>query len=61
MTWLEKFKADHPTIPEDYIIADFCPNDKLVSMKCEETDGVPDCDACWRRQMPEDGVAGPDR
>lgn len=61
MTWLEAFKKDHPTIPEGYIIADFCQNDKLVSMKCEETDGEPDCDACWNRTMPEDGEAGPDR
>lgn len=65
MTWLEKFKADHPEIEgkavDGYIVAQYCPNDKLVSMNCEETDGEPDCDACWRRRMPEDGEAGPDR
>ena len=62
MTWLEKFKADHPTLAEGYIIAEFCPEDGLVG-KCPEdgTGNVLECEECWNRQMPEDGEAGPDR
>lgn len=60
MTWLEKFKEEHPTLTEGYIIAEFCPEDGLVGM-CPEIDGEVDCIKCWNRQMPEDGEAGPDR
>lgn len=62
MTWLEKFKADHPTLTEGYIIAEFCPEDGLVSMCPSDSAGnVLECEECWNRQMPEDGEAGPDK
>jgi len=53
MTWLDKFKADHPTLDDDYIMDMYCPDDKLVSMICEESDGLPECRKCWLRQVPE--------
>ena len=62
MTWLEKFKADHPTLTEGYIIAEFCPTDGLVSMCPSDSAGnVLECEECWNRQMPEETTEGPDR
>ena len=63
MTWLEKFHAEHKTLSQGYIMAEYCPDDKLVHMVCETTDGQPDCVRCWMRQVPESGesVEGPDR
>jgi len=64
MTWLDKFKADHPTLSDEYIIDEYCPDDGLVS-NCPLFDGEPDCEKCWRRPAPEKpgGITqdGPDR
>ena len=60
MTWLEAFKKDHPSLSEEFIMDEFCPVDGLLG-RCPEFDGEVDCEKCGRRQMPEDGEAGPDR
>ena len=61
MTYLDRFKREHPTLDADYIMDMYCPDDKLVSMICEGTDGLPECRKCWLRQVPDDDitVAGP--
>ena len=63
MTWLEKFKADHPTLTDEEIMDEYCPDDGLVSF-CPLFGGVPDCRKCWLRPVPDaDGLSaeGPDR
>lgn len=57
MNWLEKFHKEHPQLSPGYIVAMYCPNDKLVNMVCEETDGQPDCEKCWARPVPEETAA----
>lgn len=50
MTWLEKFHKEHPTLAEGYIIAEFCPEDGLVSMCPSDSAGnVLECEECWMR------------
>lgn len=63
MTCLEKFKSEHPRMSVRYIVTTYCPDDKLVHMVCEETDGQPDCWKCWDRPVPDEGTTqnGPDR
>lgn len=67
MTWLEKFKAEHPTLADEYIMDEFCPDDGLVS-NCPLFDGEVDCRKCWMRTVepdaePAEGMTqdGPDR
>ena len=58
MTWLEKFKAEHPALSEEYIEEEYCPTDGLVSMcPVDERGETLDCAECWRREIPviEDG------
>ena len=61
MNWLEKFKKDHPTLADEYIMDEFCPDDGLVS-NCPLFDGEVDCKKCWMRPVDADDditVAGP--
>ena len=63
MTWLERFKEDHPTLADEYIMDEFCPEDGLVG-NCPLFDGEVDCERCWHRQIPGTGELtedGPDR
>lgn len=60
MTWLEKFREDHPTLTDAEIMDDYCPVDGLVGM-CPTFDGKVDCEKCWKRPADDDDitVAGP--
>ena len=63
MTWMEKFKKEHPTLADAYIMDEFCPDDGLVS-NCPTFDGEVDCRKCWHREIPGTGELteeGPDR
>lgn len=75
MTWLEKFKREHPLMRKQNIIDDFCPEDRLIVCASEDdpegrTSMCPvddrgetlTCEDCWLRKA--DGgltVEGPDR
>ena len=48
MTWLEKFREEHPKMTDEEIMDDYCPVDGLVGM-CPLFDGEVDCRKCWMR------------
>ena len=63
MTWLEKYRADHPELTDLEIIALHCPPDTDTDGKCPP-DIVVDviapesaCVECWYRKMPEEDGA----
>jgi hypothetical protein len=63
MTFLEKFRADHPEMEDADAILGFCPEDLNYEQNRTGCKGLPaggaeECRACWNREMPETRAAG---
>ena len=58
MTYLERFKGEHPDLDEEYIVEMYCPTDGLVSMMCpsDAKGNRMECEECWHREVPDEDI-----
>lgn len=55
MTFRERFEKEHPAGKGERQYLKFCPHDFGYEPDDYACDEMPNCEACWEREMPEGG------